>query len=478
MNKVFSQNNNYGVIVSTLALLMAASEGLILNHLPPGYSIAFHIALAASVMIILSPKFFYITCIIFLNWFPFQAILGGKMRELGTELGGVFGLSVTSLVLVMVVILGFFWLGASKILKDMITENFQRPFLFMCLFFIGLLIVHHANFLEGARRVFKILYAIMFLPLTFYLIKSRSAVLSTIDILNKTGIVVTLFGFVFFIFRDIFPGDAPEMQQYYGYAGWAWFAMFFSLLATCNLSLWLGLGVKRFRNYFLLFGAQPLLASVRTPAAVFLISVIFVLFFFNKKLWSVFIVVIGILAFFATPMMSRMFYAGFDPQNVDGMASLWRNLNTNGRNIFWNWMLTAMDDGHWIYGTGFGAWNILASEKMGRYYQAHGEYMQVLFENGLMGLLAFLFPFAVLWRQLWQMRAKNRDALSRSLIVSSFAAIMIYLLTGITDNTFDYYTFGAYVFSILGLAFRSCKLESSYSLDKRRVSIKAVQLSL
>jgi Concanavalin A-like lectin/glucanases superfamily len=86
--------------------------------------------------------------------------------------------------------------------------------------------------------------------------------------------------------------------------------------------------------------------------------------------------------------------------------------------------------------------------------QLHGEYLRLLYETGTIGVLLVLAAYAALMLGFIRLaRRSPRRTLARATATAATGLIVLYLITAITDNTFDYYLIGAYVWAGFALAF-------------------------
>lgn len=119
------------------------------------------------------------------------------------------------------------------------------------------------------------------------------------------------------------------------------------------------------------------------------------------------------------------------------------------RVLIWTEGLEYMEPVKYLFGYGFESFKALSltffSMAGGRMFGAHSVYVQVFFEMGVAGLLAFVW---LLLAPVWQMA---RKALKRDLLAAlGILLIFCYALISYSDNMFGYLVFNIYFWLALG----------------------------
>lgn len=150
----------------------------------------------------------------------------------------------------------------------------------------------------------------------------------------------------------------------------------------------------------------------------------------------------------------------FEPvSSVGGLFSDPGNLNTQGRDVIWAAIIDEYGAEDMLSGGGLGSSTrfLNANKAQVGAGVVHSEYLRVLYEQGLVGLLwlvGILTASALYLRK----RARRAAGLKRALLSAACVATVVYATVSITDNSLDYYSvFGQYVIVLaaMGLALRA-----------------------
>lgn len=169
-------------------------------------------------------------------------------------------------------------------------------------------------------------------------------------------------------------------------------------------------------------------------------------FFFKYRLKSVpvivGIIILFIIVVFAIPSVhEKMFYN--EEQKMDNVSTIsMDDINSNGRFAMWKWSMDKFFSGKELIGTGTG--NLQETfyslhHPFGTIKICHNDYVQILCDNGLIGIILFGFSFLALIFHcfiVFQDRRYN-TAIHLSAIVAGASAAGT-LLTMYTDNVINY----------------------------------------
>jgi len=218
--------------------------------------------------------------------------------------------------------------------------------------------------------------------------------------------------------------------------------------------------------FALVCGASILTALQRTSAGALYLGFSVILFFGTRGIWRLLLPSIGVvglplLMVFNETFRRRMFFGKNGSQELldDPTAALGK-INTSGRSGLWSNMLDRFFDPHPIIGSGVGATqDALFSRSTGASGVAHSEYVRLLCEMGLTGLLLFGVMAVAYGVMLRKLTARTNGVLQRTLALAAIGSLLTYLLYCSTDNAFDYVTqFGIYVFGLIGASLRAQQL--------------------
>lgn len=172
---------------------------------------------------------------------------------------------------------------------------------------------------------------------------------------------------------------------------------------------------------------------------------LFFVFYDRRFIW------IGVIALLLSPM--------FLPQTViDRFTSVGDTTDTSTSYRVYIWMGTMqMFKDYWLCGIGIGtdAFNMVYP-----FYSyssivaphSHNLYLQILVENGVLGIAAFLGILVVFYKTVIASILRTKDRLLNGLVIGLAAGLFGYLVQGMFDNVWYNYRVFLLFFVILGLA--------------------------
>ena len=144
----------------------------------------------------------------------------------------------------------------------------------------------------------------------------------------------------------------------------------------------------------------------------------------------------------------------FKPDSViSGVSDISTNLNTSGRfhawEMYWEGIVRRPVFGHGGDAVGrFGRYNIMDETQ---WHHPHNEYIRVLFDYGLIGLVLLGIGVGTLLYNIWQKLSKSQDPLIRRALATAFTTMILACLAGITDNALlNIHFYGNWLFAIVG----------------------------
>lgn len=175
------------------------------------------------------------------------------------------------------------------------------------------------------------------------------------------------------------------------------------------------------------------------------------------------------LLLFSGAFRRRMFYEDMSGVGAMDTSSMLTNLNSSGRFGLWDLVLTRFFVDHKVAGSGIGATQHFLSALDGAPGVVHSEYVRVLCELGLLGLVCFLFvliSYLVVLRKL----ARHGSRETKTWAQAAVGALLCYFLYCATDNALDYVNqFGIYVFSVITASMVSAELDAKQELPFNKV---------
>lgn len=152
-----------------------------------------------------------------------------------------------------------------------------------------------------------------------------------------------------------------------------------------------------------------------------------------------------------------------DDEEASGLAEwvgdLASSVQLQGRDALWSRALTEMEGTDYLHGKGLHSfWNTsLDKTSQGRVplhaQQLHGEYIRFFYEAGIVGLVFVICAFGALLVGLVGRSVRTHArTFERASAHAAVGALSFYLITAVTDNTFDYYLTGAFVWTLVAIA--------------------------
>ena len=229
---------------------------------------------------------------------------------------------------------------------------------------------------------------------------------------------------------------------------------------------------------FVLLAAGVLAAFTRITIAALFVSASAVLFFAERGAQRFILPMTGLIGLpalflFNETFKNRMFFGAgklgattllTDPGQAVG------HLYGSGRFAAWSMILSKFFDPSPVIGSGVGATqNFFYSQFGGGLGVIHSEYVRLLAEVGIVGLVLFVVAMFMYFRRLvgTHRRAANSDA--GKYAVAALGGLVAYMIFIATDNGFDYVNgFSMYVFGLIAMSEKARELEIA---EARRATV-------
>lgn len=230
--------------------------------------------------------------------------------------------------------------------------------------------------------------------------------------------------------------------------------------------------LKSFPNLFLflLLSGGVVGAFTRITIGALFVSASVVLFYAVKGFKRLMLPTLGLIGLpalflFSETFKNRMFYGtknlGAQTLLADPSQAL-EHLHGSGRFSAWSLILNKFFYPSPVLGSGLGATqNFFYSQLGGGLGAIHSEYVRLLSEVGLFGLILFVAAAVTYFYRLREtcLSAPRSDAGKYAL--AALGGLVAYLIFMATDNAFDYVNgFGIYVFGLIAMSEKARELEA------------------
>ncbi len=270
----------------------------------------------------------------------------------------------------------------------------------------------------------------------------------TIDMLRRSFRLLAVGSVILYLLAAIQDGSRLAMVEWYSIAG---IAMTFTLLAVEAMSGF----VLNARKGLILFGLYLLiLLATESRMPVILLPLLFLLGSrfrqpLLKPALSLFLVVGGLTLFYAEPVQENLFIRGygsladafsFNPEviSLSGRLNAWPQFIHNAEDIwFGDGAASSVEFGN----VTFGGWS-----------HPHNEYIRVLIDYGIVGMVLLSIPVVVMLYRLYRSRPDPvADPQRRWFWSTCFFGITAMLLLGISGNVLMYIAYiGNMLFAVIG----------------------------
>jgi O-antigen ligase len=213
--------------------------------------------------------------------------------------------------------------------------------------------------------------------------------------------------------------------------------------------------------YLFVMVIELALTKTRSAWAVLFLTLIVYGSLFEKK-YLLYSIVLTVTAMLITPIQDRLLNLtdakvfwnyGFAANSYEWRQILWESA--------WNWMSPS----NMVFGNGLGSFLKFSPTFFplsgGAEFGAHNVYLQLLFEEGVIGVASFAWLFAGLLLVIY------RDTTTENLAVFIVLALLAqYLVAGYSDNMLDYLSFNWNFWFLCGTAYSIASINHSLKATK------------
>ncbi len=292
----------------------------------------------------------------------------------------------------------------------------------------------------GFRVILKYLYPLLIMLLASTVVRDTEVFLKAGLGARMVALVALIVAFIPMLEGTLFPG-----VFWYGTAR----AINFISICIFSLALFYYTDEKKKNLFYTILFMLPCFVWVFRTSIMGTTLAFAIFYFFHYKLKSLPVVfgvlLLFIVAVFTIPSVKEKMF--FDDNNAN--ASQLRsgeistdNINSNGRFAMWEWSLKHFYEGKELTGTGTG--NLQETfyairHPFGTIRIVHSDYVQMLCDNGLIGLVLFGGSFLILiFHSFYVYQNKHHHTGIKICAIVAGASAGGVLLTMMTDNVINY----------------------------------------
>lgn len=306
--------------------------------------------------------------------------------------------------------------------------------------------------IASMRSFFSILTYFSFFTFAFYLLKSKDDLKGFIKLIIYSSVIP----FSFTLMEFISPEESITKDGFRLFGSFSHpniFAFYLVLIASlCFYALKSTL--IRFDNRFLMHVKVILLASLvcliatKTRSAWIAMAVVFIVYgVMVERRYLLYISIISVLALMIPSVHERIIDL-FSGSSIDNIAE--EGLNSLAwREIVWLASLDYILDKP-ILGHGYDTFSYYSLEftplEGASGFDAHNVYVQIAFDMGFLGLLAYLIIFAGMLIRLFKLIGYDKKG-----GVVLLGLLLSYLLVGFSDNMLFYLSYNWYFWFLMGV---------------------------
>lgn len=363
------------------------------------------------------------------------------------------------------------WLAAAiflmtdtrRFFKYLVDFRFHLLFLLFC----GISLIWSPNLTFGFRMISKLSAPLLFLVIVLMTVTSNGQILwmeRIIFIGATAALLIALINWNFKIGGSAVGLSIPTFGPSLSSA----FFMIVAMMASVKTKYehkWI------YAILFLFLVTAIFCSFTRITIVALFIGMSLILFMSVKGMFRIILPVSGflgvpILFLLNDTLRKRMFISDskISLENIMNDPSvLSQNLRGSGRFHAWDLVIDHFVKPSPAFGSGVGATqNFFYSGTVGHMGAVHSEYVRLLADVGVAGLLLFAVAFLIYLFKMIRIYRSDRIADSGRYAVMAAGGIVAYLIYLATDNGIDYVSaLGVYVISLVGMSLKSKELESN-----------------
>ena len=427
-------------IITPIALVIPLAFLLVWGG--PHYMAGFAIVAMAGLLFLANTRAFMLAFLVLVamrDW-----VAGGERIDVGLltfDLGGLVNVLTTMMGLVYFLVL---WRNPFK------GRSLTWPYLvFLGLFAVSL--PWAPDFRQGIRFVTRLMA-----PFVTYLIISDlldlTMVRRVIKAMYVSSVIPITYGFYEFFIgggNQVTEGYVRVQSCFNHPAHFSMYLMFMFCLAYATLLS----GRSRNNTVLSVYLGLILILLVATYTRISwlgtMVCFVYLSWVYGRRRYAIMAGIIGalVLPVLGGEILARM-------QDIESFLTsddlLDRNNSMGWRFYFWSNLIEAWKSSPWI-GFGTGSSIVFGKELMGVWTSPHNGYLRVLYETGLVGLLAFIWVLGTMINQALRLLRQNLNE-EIKLIAHIYVTMMLgYIILNLTDNILEYYEVAIYNWAILSL---------------------------
>lgn len=264
--------------------------------------------------------------------------------------------------------------------------------------------------------------------------------------------------------------------------GLAAFADYFTVIALVCIGLFRLTKDKKYLFFCILFLSYSLFHVIRTGIIGFTagLSIFYLIIYRIKSIPVITIVIVLFLAaIFLIPGIRNKMFKDNNKKNEITAEQLFDNenalsiddINTNARQAMWEWSLAKFYENKKLTGSGLGVLQATFYSKkhpFGALLMVHNDYVQIMCDTGLIGLILFLSIFlAMLWHCILIYKNKKSNNILKLAALLSGSTLTAVMVCSITDNAVNY-SLATYCYPFIFYGITLFLLQKRKEYDKHR----------